>query len=597
MTPSTQAARVLLQALAAAGVRHVVLSPGSRSAPLAHAVAQAALPDGERPADAPALDLHVRVDERAAGFLAVGLARATALNGSVAPVAVVTTSGTAVANLHPAVLEAHHAGLPLLLLTADRPHELRGTGANQTTDQVGLFAGAVRLVLDLSAPVGGRREMEHLRRVAAEAVTTASGVRSGDPGPVHVNLGYREPLEPDDAAWPRLPLPTRVPRAREAPLVALQAEAPDSPPPPRGWTQDEPTVVVAGDGAGAVAGQIAEANGWPLLAEPSSGARGGANAVPAYRLVLAGLGAEVRRVVVLGRPTLSRPVQALLARRDVRTLAVVHRGSASPDAGRWATGVLTEVPAWLRTGGPDRAGDPAWLARWLDEGRSALDAVRSELDVIGADQGGQDDRAAWTMSGPALAVEVAAASGADDVLVIGASNPIRDLDLVADWVTPPLVVANRGLSGIDGTTSTAAGLALGLDRPVRAYLGDLTFLHDVGGLLVGSLERRPDLQLVVANDDGGSVFATLEHGDPAHAAVFERVFGTPHGIDLAALCAGYGVTCTRVADLGALRAVLAEPVRGLSVVEVPVDRAGRRGLQERLSAVVADAGVVDTSGE
>jgi 2-succinyl-5-enolpyruvyl-6-hydroxy-3-cyclohexene-1-carboxylate synthase len=606
MNPSTHAARVLLQALAAAGVRHVVLSPGSRSAPLAHAVAQAALPDGERPANAPALDLHVRVDERAAGFLAVGLARATALNGSVAPVAVVTTSGTAVANLHPAVLEAHHAGLPLLLLTADRPHELRGTGANQTTDQVGLFAGAVRLVLDLSAPVGGRREMEHLRRVAAEAVATASGVRSGDPGPVHVNLGYREPLEPDDAAWPRLPLPTRVPRAREVPLVAVLARTPDNPPPPRGWTQDEPTVVVAGDGAGAAAGQIAEANGWPLLAEPSSGARGGPNAVPAYRLVLARLGAEVRRVVVLGRPTLSRPVLSLLARRDVRTLAVVHRGSASPDAGRWATGVLTEVPAWLRTGGPDRVGDPAWLERWLDEGRSALDAVRGELDVIDADQDvidadqdvHQDDQAAtWTMSGPALAVEVAAASGADDVLVVGASNPIRDLDLVADWVTPPLVVANRGLSGIDGTTSTAAGLALGLDRPVRAYLGDLTFLHDVGGLLVGSLERRPDLQLVVANDDGGSVFATLEHGDPAHAGVFERVFGTPHGIDLAALCAGYGVPCTRVEDLGALRAVLAEPVRGLSVVEVPVDRAGRRELQERVSAVVADAGVTDTSGE
>jgi 2-succinyl-5-enolpyruvyl-6-hydroxy-3-cyclohexene-1-carboxylate synthase len=503
-----------------------------------------------------------------------------------------------VANLHPAVLEAHHAGLPLLLLTADRPHELRGTGANQTTDQVGLFAGAVRLVLDLSAPVGGRREMEHLRRVAAEAVATASGVRSGDPGPVHVNLGYREPLQPDDAAWPRLPLPTRVPQAREVPLVTVLTPAPDAPPPLRGWTQDEPTVVVAGDGAGAVARQVAEANGWPLLAEPSSGARGGPNVVPAYRLVVAALGADVRRVVVLGRPTLSRPVQALLTRRDVRTLAVVRRGSASPDAGRWATGVLTEVPAWLRTGAQDRAGDPAWLARWLDEGRCALDAVRAELARLDAEPGDERDaERAWTVSGPALAAEVAAASGAGDVLVVGASNPIRDLDLVADWVAPPVVVANRGLSGIDGTTSTAAGLALGLGRPVRAYVGDLTFLHDVGGLLVGSLERRPDLQLVVANDDGGSVFATLEHGDPAHAAVFERVFGTPHGVDLAALCAGYGIPCTRVEDVAQLRAVLAEPVRGLSVVEVPVDRAGRRELQARMSAAVVDAELADVSGE
>jgi 2-succinyl-5-enolpyruvyl-6-hydroxy-3-cyclohexene-1-carboxylate synthase len=177
-----------------------------------------------------------------------------------------------------------------------------------------------------------------------------------------------------------------------------------------------------------------------------------------------------------------------------------------------------------------------------------------------------------------------------DVLVVGSSNPVRDLDLTARWDAPPLVLANRGLAGIDGTVSTAAGVALGLPhRRVRALLGDLTFLHDVGGLLRGPLEHPVDLQLVVANDDGGSIFATLEPGEPGRADVFERVFGTPHGVDLAALCAAYGVRHTRVGDVDGLLPALAAPGRGLSLVEVRVDRAGRRELGERLAAAVAHA--------
>lgn len=590
MNASTQAARVLVQALAAAGVRHAVLAPGSRSGPLAHAFVHTTFAEHERAATAPEIELHVRIDERAAGFLAVGLARAAALRGEAAPVAVVTTSGTAVANLHPAVLEAHHAGLPLVLLTADRPHELRGTGANQTTEQKGIFAGAVRLMLDLSAPTGAVRETEHLRRVAAEAVAVALGTATGDPGPVHVNLAYREPLHPDDEAWPLRPLPTRLPRrATGGASGAAASGAPGRPtgtetravvPVPRGWTADEHTVVVAGDGAGRVARDIAEANGWPLLAEPSSGARGGSNAVPAYRLVLGTpLGGEVRRAVVLGRPTLSRAVLELLARRGVRTLGVVDRGAATPDAGRGYTHVYDEVPRWLLEP-PGRTGE-AWLGRWLDAGRAARDGVQTVLDAA--------FEAAPVPIGPGVAAVLADALGPADVLVVGASNPIRDLDLVADWAEPPTVVANRGLSGIDGTISTAAGVALGLGRPVTVYLGDLTFLHDVGGLLVGALEQRPDLRVVVANDDGGSVFAGLEHGAPEHAAGFERVFGTPHGAHLGALCAGYDVRHERVADLRRLRELLGEPVVDLSVVEVTVDRAGRRDLAALLAGSVADA--------
>ena len=208
--PATTAARVLVQTLAALGVEDVVLAPGSRSAPLAYALADAARPDVQRPAGAPRLRLHVRVDERSAAFLAVGLARASAHGTgdqlhAPRPVAVVTTSGTAVANLHPAVLEAHHSWLPLLLLTADRPHELRGTGANQTTDQVGIFAGAVRLTVDVPAPVGLPDEPRGVRRTVSRAVAAATGARTGDPGPVHLDLAFREPRHRRSAGhrwWP-----------------------------------------------------------------------------------------------------------------------------------------------------------------------------------------------------------------------------------------------------------------------------------------------------------------------------------------------------------------------------------------------------------
>ncbi|NUU17983.1 2-succinyl-5-enolpyruvyl-6-hydroxy-3-cyclohexene-1-carboxylic-acid synthase [Cellulomonas humilata] len=595
--PATSAARVIVQALAALGVEDIVLAPGSRSAPLAYAVADAARPDAERPAGAPSLRLHVRVDERSAAFLAVGLARASAHGDgdqlhAPRPVAVITTSGTAVANLHPAVLEAHHSGLPLLLLTADRPHELRGTGANQTTDQVGMFAGAVRLTIDVPAPVGRADEARSLRRTVSRAVAAATGARTGDPGPVHLDLAFREPLVPGDSSWPEPSTAgLTVVQARHVPAGsstgAVPTVADPTAPARRGGVA---TVLVAGDGAGPAARRLAEANGWPLLAEPSSGARGGSHAIAAYRLLLAHplLGGAVRRVVVLGRPTLSRPVQQLLAREDVEVVVIAPRGADWPDAPRNATDVLLEPPARMRQG---RMPAPAG---WLDAWHAADKAAASAIDaVVGGPDGpdaGRRSRSGTRVTGPALARVVAQVSGPGDALVVGSSNPVRDLDLVARWDSPPVVLANRGLAGIDGTVSTAVGVALGLPRRrVRAYLGDLTFLHDVGGLLRGPLETAVHLQLVVANDDGGSIFATLEPGEPARADVFERVFGTPHGADLAALCAGYGVRHTRVSDVDGLLPALAAPGPGLSVVEVRVDRVGRRALGERISVEVRAA--------
>ncbi|WP_448630280.1 2-succinyl-5-enolpyruvyl-6-hydroxy-3-cyclohexene-1-carboxylic-acid synthase [Cellulomonas soli] len=280
--PAVHAARVLVQAVAALGVTDVVLAPGSRSAPLAYALADAARTDESRPAGAPALRLHVRVDERDAGFLALGLAKAAQAEGALRPVAVVTTSGTAVANLHPAVLEAHHSGLPVLLLTADRPHELRGTGANQTTEQVGIFGSSVRLAVDVPAPTGRPGEDRDLRRTVSRAVAAATGARTGDPGPVHLDLAYRDPLVPRTAHWPA-PSPAglshvgvrgAVDGARAGAGVPA-GQATGAVPVVRSRGRGAvPTVVVAGDGAGPEARALAEANGWPLLAEPSSGVRG-----------------------------------------------------------------------------------------------------------------------------------------------------------------------------------------------------------------------------------------------------------------------------------------------------------------------------------
>ena len=601
MTPAIAAARVLVQSLAALGVRDVVLAPGSRSAPLALALADAA--HAERPEGAPALRLHVRIDERSAGFLALGLARAAAATDPPGvPVVVVTTSGTAVANLHPAVLEADHAGLPLVVLSADRPHELRGTGANQTTDQPGIFGSAVRLMVDVPAPAGLPGEARDLRSVVARAVAAALGARTGAPGPVQLNLGFREPLVPsDDEPWPAAQsagLTLVEPRwagERPAPAApaaaatgAMPVVAPADPPRRRRGRRAQPAVVVAGDGAGPAARRLAEATGWPLLAEPSSGARGGPQAVTAYRHLLdeERLGGAVQRVVVFGRPTLSRQVTRLLADPGVEVVVVAPRGARWPDAARNAAEVLLDVPASLR-----RIGSPeGWTEAWQAADTAARAALDRMFDVTPGAPGTRRSRSSARVTGPALARAVARVSEPSDVIVVGSSNPARDLDLVAAWDAPPLVVANRGLAGIDGLVSTATGVALGMpERRVRAYLGDLAFLHDVGGLLRGPAEPPADLQIVVANDDGGSIFATLEPGGLDDAATFERVFGTPHGADLAALCAGYGVRHTRVTDVDGLLPALAAPGTGVAVVEVRVDRAGRRALGERVAAEIAAA--------
>ena len=531
--PATDLARSVVSALVEAGVTEVVIAPGSRNAPLSFAAYDAAA--------AGLVRLHTRIDERSAGFLALGLSKVGAR------AAVVCTSGTGVANLHPAVLEAAHAAVPLVVATADRPARLRGTNANQTTDQVGVF-GSLIATLDLTDPAGVR---------AARSALTDGAVS----GPVHLNVQLDEPLVTDEP-W-------------SAPAPPIGHEPQPACADPRGLVPNRiplgpRTVVVAGDEAGPPARVLAQDAGWPLLAEPTSGSRTGGNALRCYRLLLDGeIGRRIERVVVVGHPTLSRPVTRLLGRDDVEVLDVGPRGvwSDRPFAATRLDGVPTV----------DGADDPAWLEEW----RAADRSVAGQLDRLLAAEG-------TTPYGVAGVVSSAVPPGG--LLFVGASSPIRDLDLmVATYAVGDRrkVIANRGLSGIDGTVSSAIGAALGRPHGTRnlALMGDVTFLHDSNGLVLGPDEPRPDLTIVVVNDDGGSIFTMLEQGDPVHADRYEKLFGTPHGVDLASLCAATRTPHWKVESLGELAHALDNPNGGIEVVEVAVRRDNRRELDGRIRAL------------
>lgn len=480
-----------------------------------------------------------------------------------------TTSGTAVGNLLPAVMEANHAEVPLVVLSADRPAELHGTGANQTTEQLDLFGEHVRFAT--SIPAG-----ESPSSAVRTALSAASGLLPGVPsGPVQLNVCFREPLvpagewEPAAAGWEQ---PPTEGFAYRRPAVAALGGLP-----PRR------TVVLAGHGAGPLAEAFAAAHGLPLLAEPSSNARFGSHAVGPYRLLLDGHpGEAIERVVLFGRPTLSRPVTALLARPGVETALFHPRPVAWFEEGRRRERLIADLDELSDFAG---RGAEGWLDTWLIAGATAQESVDRVL-------------ASAPLSGPRLAQLVW--KNAHGQLMLGSSNGIRDVDLAAPPPAEPgaRVFANRGLSGIDGTVSAAAGLWLGNRVDTTLFLGDLTFLHDVGGLLLGTGEAEPSLRIVVLNDSGGAIFGLLEHGRvggddeerPGAAAAVERLFGTPHKADLRALAAGFGVRHTMVRTTAEAASALAAPRTGSrEIIEARVDRAGLRGLHERLRSAVTES--------
>lgn len=560
-------ATVLVDELVRGGVREAVLAPGSRNAPLAFALHEADA--------AGRLRLHVRIDERSAGFLALGLAKRRS-----EPVLVTCTSGTAAANLHPAVIEADHAGVPLVILTADRPSELRGTGANQTIDQVRVYGDAPRLVSDLAAAERRLGQNAAWRGLACRTLAAASGSRSGGwPGPVHLNVSFRPPLvpEPGGGDWVESLLGradggpwTRTPPAAE---MSADSAGPITLPPR--------TVVVAGDAPAALgraAAGIAEALGLPLVAEPSSGAWGSRSVLEAGAWML---GDEdfldkhgPDHLLIFGRPTLGRALARAVTNRRL-AVTVVDRRPVWTDPMHAAAEVRGQLlPEDIR-----HEPDPDWAATWR-----AADAAASLArdEALAAD---------WP-SGQAIARELVTALPAGAALLAGSSNPIRDLDYAAPRRGDLTILSNRGAAGIDGTVSTAIGVALDWQRdgggPAYALLGDLTLLHDSNGLILGPAEPRPDLTIVVANNDGGAIFGLLEQGGPDHADAFERVFATPHLVDLAALCAATGTPYRRATTAAELAAAVV-PAPGIRVVEVPLPRDRDRDRMALLRDVIGDA--------
>jgi 2-succinyl-5-enolpyruvyl-6-hydroxy-3-cyclohexene-1-carboxylate synthase len=545
VNPSTTQARVVVDELIRGGVRDVVLCPGSRNAPLAFA-----LQDPDR---AGRIRLHVRIDERTAGYLAIGLAIAAD-----APVCVAMTSGTAVANLGPAVVEANYARVPLIVLSANRPYELLGTGANQTMEQFGYFGTQVRATISLGLAEDAPERLDSFnatwRSATCRVLAAAKGSRSANAGPVHFDIPLREPLVPD-------PEPHG-------------AVTPQGRPGGRPWTYTPPvtfdqpldidlspdTVVISGHGAGAQP-NLAQ---LPTVAEPTAPAP----ANPLHPLALPML--RPKQVIMLGRPTLHRPVSALLADPQVPVYALTT-GPRWPDVSGNSQATGTRA---VTTGAPH----PAWLRRCAEMDRHANEAVRSQL------------AAHPLTTGLHVAAAVADALRPGDQLVLGASNPVRDAALVGLDTHGITVRSNRGVAGIDGTVSTAIGAALAFEGSHEgrsiALIGDLTFVHDSSGLLIGPTEPTPRrLTIVVSNDNGGGIFELLEQGDPRFSDVSSRIFGTPHDVDVGALCRAYHVESRQI-EVDQLDAALDESCPGMRVLEVKADRSSLRQLHAAIKAAL-----------
>lgn len=554
-SPATLFARSFIGALIARGVSDVVVSPGSRSQALALASAEAA--------EAGHLALHVVVDERSAAFRALGIALETGI-----PAVAMATSGSAPAHFLPAVMEAHHAGVPLIVVSADRPASLKGVGANQTTQHSGLFGFA-------AATIEAAAEEDSADAAGIEAALAvwehAVGGRA-----VHANIEFSEPLSSTDSSEfviPPLPASTRLPV--EPVTLDLEPEA--------------GTLVIAGHGAGARAEQWAVELGAPLIAEVVSGARFGPHLLSAYREVLnsEALPTPVERVITVGRPTLSREVWALLS--DSSYSHIVVRGPEAEPAN--PSGQAQVVDSLTISRPATQEERSAWVKPWViasrDYHRIALDAVlptTPELSEGEADN--PASRSAFAReqmevlrqapSRQEIALSVWEASWPHDRLVLAASRMIREMDRIAGPKNIP-VISNRGLSGIDGTISTARGLALAAPRSgatgvTRVVLGDLAFLHDAGSLL-----QEPDheagskVHLFVANDGGGTIFDGLEVGDSAPRERFDRVMFTPHAVDIAALAAAYGWEYFRVSTRGELADALVSSASRL-IVDIPLER-------------------------
>lgn len=603
--PATLLARAVVASLVEAGVKRVVISPGSRNAPLTYALADAA--------QAGYLQLRVVVDERSAAFVALGASRSDWLHEGLArPAVAVMTSGSAVANAHPAVVEADAAGVPLIILSADRPHALVNTGASQTTVQTGIFGAATRYQADLGDTNASDAVANQVRR----AVAAASGRLSLDPGPVHLNVRLAPPLAPA-APWqvPHLEPKTHWLRARKPLEKQLNGVTVSQVGCRLGLDPARRGVIVVGDNDDAelahFAASLAHAWGWPLLAEPTSLVRTNANAVAAYSALLAGgdgsasgdgaqLSQEIEQLLVVGHPTLTRPIGALLAREDIYQVVLTNRARWSDVSGQAAYvttleralsrnipggGAGTEAGADADAGGDASASadagagagvdknapSPLWLQRWLQAGQQQLNATS-------VTKAAQMALTTWQATSQYESHSQSTAIHSDGLessvtLMAASSMTIRYLDagLPAGKQLkkmPGPVVANRGLAGIDGTISTAVGLAWASGQPVRVIIGDLAAAHDLTGLVKAVTENEVDLQVIVLDDHGGKIFSGLEYGASELSNYFLRFFTTAQQVDFAQAAAAFGAHVSVIDDVDGLQSLLSETIEGRSLVHV-----------------------------
>jgi len=575
-------ALTLVDELARAGVTDACLAPGSRSAPLALALAEH-----------PGIRAHVHLDERSAAFFALGAAKRSGR-----AVVALCTSGTAAANFHPAVLEADLARVPLLVLTADRPPELRGTGANQATDQLKLYGSAVRWFCEAGVPADVPGAGRYWRSLASRAWAEATGPPAG---PVHLNLAFADPLVPPAVGGEaRLAGEPSAGRAGGAPWTATPARvrsaAPGDVAELAGAVRANPRgLLVAGWGADldpAAVDAFAAAGGWPVLADPLSGARRGPAAISTYDgLVRAARFAAAHRpslVVRVGGAPTSKALTAWLDESIPQVLVDPSEGWADPARAASLrlsadpSDLLAATAALLTDDGPGPAGwsgDPAspWLREWLETERLAREAIDGLLEEWAEPFEGRvaRDLVGWVPAG--------------GTLVVGSSMPVRDVDAFARPREGLRFVANRGLSGIDGFVATALGVAAAGDEPVVALCGDLTLLHDASSLL-GAAGRSRGAVLVVIDNDGGGIFSFLPQAQ-LPGDLFEPLFGTPHGLDLTALAAAARVPARvveKAADLvPALDAAL--DGGGTQLVVVRSDRAGNLARHRAVTEAVAVA--------
>ena len=612
-SPAALLARAVVASLVEAEVKRVVISPGSRNAPLTYALADAA--------QAGYLQLRVVVDERSAAFVALGASRADWLREGLArPAVAVMTSGSAVANAHPAVMEADAAGVPLIILSADRPYALVNTGASQTTVQTGIFGAATRYQADLGDTSAGGAVANQVRR----AVAAASGYLTLDPGPVHLNVHLAPPLAPA-APWqvPHLEPKTHWLRARK-PLEGQLNEVTVSQVGRKlGLDPSRRGVIVVGDNDDAAlahfAAALAHAWDWPLLAEPTSLVRTEANAVAAYSALLANQGCqlsqEIEQLLVIGHPTLTRPISALLARADIYQVVLTNRARWSDGSGQAAYVTTLEqalsslntpdVSASAGAGGDagasagaeagadaDAGGDASasadagsgaragtgldapsslWLRRWLQAGQQQLNATS-------VTKAAQMALTTWQATSQYDSHSQSTAIHSDGLensvtLMAASSMTIRYLDagLPAGKQLkkmPGPVVANRGLAGIDGTISTAVGLAWASGQPVRVIIGDLAAAHDLTGLVKAVTETEVDLQVIVLDDHGGKIFSGLEYGASELSNYFPRFFTTAQQVDFAQAAAAFGAHVSVIDDVDGLQSLLSKTIEGRSLVHV-----------------------------